>query len=197
MNKILSAALFGLLASGGAFAQSVDSPVSNGSGAYVGIKGGQSHWRADGDTSNEFGWGVQGGYRFAIDANQSIGPELGYVDFGKVKDRFPGGHTSIDGKAATLGASYRYSFDNSEVYLLGRAGYERWYGRATAAVDGLGYGHDSDHGNGYYAGVGVGYDLTPQASIVAQYDYHRANDVFDSNTHVNNGVASLGFEYRF
>lgn len=198
MKKLISITVLGLALSGlsaGVMAQ--DSYGSNGEGGYVGVKIGQSHWRANGDSSNETGYGVQGGYRFALAPNQSIGPELGYIDFGDVKRSDDFSRSSLRGKALTLGAAYRYSFMGTPVYVAARAGYERAYERARVTVYDVGSARVSDHSNGYYAGLGVGYDLTSNSSLVASYDYHRANDVFDGNDHINNGVASLGYEYRF
>jgi OmpA-OmpF porin, OOP family len=185
-----------LLAAGVGMAHAQDGA---GAGAYVGGEIGNAHWNNTGaaNTSDRFNYGVQGGYRWSINNQNALGVELGYVDFGRVAGGDGAGTTaSARANAWTLGPSYRYTFNNSGVYLSGRAGYERTYSNARVVVDGVGSIADSGRGNGYYAGVGVGYDLTHQVSVQAGYDYHRFNS--DAlGDHQNIGVASVGAEYRF
>lgn len=190
----LAVALGGL--SFGAFAQSA--PVSNGAGAYAGVKLGNSHWSdpSFSGSRDELGGGFQGGYRFALDSHQSIGPEIGYVHFGKLSASSSFGNATATGQAGTLGVSYVYSFNNP-VYLTVRGGYERWKGNLHGTVYGVGSASGNAYGNGYYEGVGVGYNINKDAAVVASYDFHRSNGVFAPNDHVNNGLATVGVEYRF
>lgn len=185
----ISLALATLAGSGAVIAQD-----TNGAGGFIGAKVGNAHWDAQGATENRFAYDVSGGYRWSLAPNQSLGAELGYVDFGTIHDRNALGHSSLAADAVTLGANYRYTLANDSTYVMGRAGYLRWHGKARTTIDGVGRFSDSNRGNGWYAGAAIGHDFTPVFGMNVGYDFHRANN--DGN-HVNFGVASVGAEYRF
>lgn len=184
--SIALAAAFGVAAT----AQAQD---TNGAGGFIGAQVGNAHWNAQGDTANRFAYGVNGGYRWSLDQNQSLGADVGYENFGKISNGNAYGDSSVKAYAWTLGGNYRYTFDNN-VYLQGRAGYMRWTADANANVYGLSHYSDSTSGNGWYAGAAVGYDITKNLGVNVGYNFHRANA---DNGHVNFGVASVGAEYRF
>lgn len=197
MKKTLLSLSFALALAAGASTAIAQDTNANGAGGFVGATVGSAHWKADGSTANRFAYGVSGGYRWSLDANQSLGAEIGYTDFGTLHDRSAFASNSLDADAYTLGANYRYAFDNGEVnryFLQARGGYLRWNAKDRLNVYGVGRSSDTEHGNGWYAGVGVGRNLGDNVSLTLNYDFHRANA---SNDHVNFGVASIGAQYRF
>ena len=189
MKKIALSASLALLALGGvstAMAQD-----TSGAGGFVTAQVGNAHWNALGEHVNRFDYGVSGGYRWALDANQSLGAELGYTNFGRIRGTAFGlVPYSVKGEGITLGANYRYNFQDPSIYLVGRAGYLR----ARVHENVPGYGHLNDYSNGYYVGAAVGYDFTPAFGMQVGYDYNRAKPF---GGHANLNVVSVGAEYRF
>lgn len=191
MKKTLLSLSLGLALIAGVSA--VQAQDANGAGGFVSATAGSAHWDANGSTANRFAYGVSGGYRWSLDANQSLGAEIGYVNFGKLRASNDFARETLDADAGTLGANYRYTFQDS-YYVEGRGGYMRWHAKDKVTVYGLGHASDSTDGNGWYAGAAVGRDFTPNFGVKVGYDFHRANG---DNDHVNFGVASVGAEYRF
>ena len=196
MNQMKSLAVVALVGAlglgvmGSAQAQSVADQ-----GGFVQAKVGNAHWNGYGLSDDRVAYGVSGGYRFNIADRQSIGPEIGYVNFGKPRTSDGQGNSaSVKGEAYTVGANYRYRFDATPVSFQARAGYARWHGRAQVTQVGFGTDAASANGNGWYAGLGVGYDFNDRTSLVVVYDYER-NKVFGQ--HINTGTATAGVEVRF
>lgn len=179
-------------------AGTVQAQDTNGAGAFVGAKVGSVHWKTADASTNRVAYGATGGYRWSLDANQSLGPEIGYTNFGKLRQTGPLGSASLGMEAATLGANYRYTFGQGAApgpyFVQGRAGYLRWHATDKARLAGVS-STSHDNGNGWYAGAAVGRDFTPNFGVTLGYDFHRAN--MDGNRHANFGVASVGAEYRF
>ena len=195
MNKMKSFALTALVGMMALGTTAVSAQTSSDQGGFVQAKVGQAHWNGYGLSDNRLGYGVSGGYRFEVAERQSIGPELGYVNFGKPRTSDGMGNAaSVKGEAYTLGVNYRYRFDATPMSFQARGGYARWHGHASVTEAGFGTSSGSSNGNGWYAGVGVGYDVTPRTSIVVAYDYER-NKVFGE--HVNTGTTTAGVEFRF
>lgn len=166
--------------------------MGNGSGGFVAGQVGSSHWNTPAFSANRPQFGVSGGYRWSTSQNQSLGAELGYADFGQ--PRFGNGvdSASVKAHAWTLGANYNVALSD-QFYLQSRAGYLRYHLTGAANLANTAYSA-STSGDGWYAGVGVGYSLTPSFGVKVGYDYNRG---VKNGTHVNIGVASVGAEYRF
>jgi OmpA-OmpF porin, OOP family len=195
MKKILLSLSIGLATAFGiaATAQAQDTNT-NGAGGFISGQVDNTHWNSHGSTANRFGYGVSGGYRFSLTPDQSIGPELGYQDFGQIRDGDVFGNTKQNAHAVTLGGNYRYTLPNSKVYLMARAGYMRWHADEDTTIYGVGRFGNGASGNGWYAGPAVGYDLAQNFGVNVGYNFYRANA---NDGHVNFGVASVGAEYRF
>ncbi|MGC1547426.1 MAG: outer membrane beta-barrel protein [Rhodanobacter sp.] len=134
-----------------------------------------------------------------------FGVETGYVDLGKAT-----GSANYDGYNETysaridgtlLGMNLKYKFGNNW-FISGRAGYFRSQMRFKANLNIPYYADQSFSqkysGDGGYAGVGVGYDITPHFSIGASYDnYYARVKVNGSGENTTVGVFSGFAEYRF
>ena len=173
------------------------------------------HYRDDLSHSN----GVFQNIRFGWRWNGIVGPEVGYAYFGKAKKDYadPARTYSIQPKALTLGLNGKYDF------------YDKWFvtahggalrSRTTVActtstipcdpvhVSGLGGGapvSNTSERNGWYAGLGVGYDVTSQVSLGLNYDdynirYNAADNPssgVDTKAKRNLAAFSASLEYRF
>lgn len=195
MKKTLFSLTLGLALLAGASVASAQS--ANGAGGFVGVSAGSAHLTVANASADRFAYGISGGYRWDVSANQSLGAEVGYVDFGNVRGAVGPFNVKLSATGETLGANYRYTFGDDTVsgdyFVAMRAGYLRWNGKVSVA----GFGSATDHGNGFYAGVGLGHDFTRNISLSVNYDFHRANDVAGSGDHINAGVTSIGAQYRF
>ena len=133
-----------------------------------------------------------------------FGLEAGYVDLGELKASMISGavleEARVNAKGWTLGATGRYHFAD-RWFVSARGGWLRSssdidYRVSTPVGSAGGSGHA--HGDGWYGGVGVGYDVSPAFGLGLNYDrYHveaKANDISaDANVDTWMGTA----EYRF
>jgi hypothetical protein len=174
--------------------------------AFLGGQVGLSHWSAEDMSDNDLGFGGYGGYRVNLGVHNSLGVEAGYVDFGKVSRSIdvyiPSLDATVKGSisahAVTVGPVYRLTFlGNSRVggtFLQLRGGYMHWYGRMRASVAGYGHASESDDGDGWYAGAGIGTYITPHFEVGVNYAYHTAK-VEGTRFKVHMALASA--EFRF
>jgi len=133
--------------------------------------------------------------------NGMIGPEIGYTKLSRVRNKNQA-DDSLKTKAVIFGVNGRYGFAE-KWYAMGHAGFMR------TTYDGAGLKNSfptKKKNNGWYAGVGVGYDITPQLSVGINYDYYRLKlkptdaagilPTFTKSTY-NVGAYSVALEYRF
>lgn len=170
--------------------------------AFVHLKGGRTSWSFNdfyGDSESSATYGAQAGYRWHINPSNSVGPEVGYVDFGKVDDGI-GGFASLElkGTAVTVGLNYQLTFGSGSFFLDARAGYMHWRGHASSAISlgSLGsYSASGDgSGDGEYAGAGVGYYLTQNFGLSMNYDFHMTRV---DHQRVRLGSFTVGLDFRF
>ncbi|SFM94741.1 outer membrane protein [Dokdonella immobilis] len=191
----------------GVHAQTVDGTFVNANVGSASLDGGL------GD-KHETSYGLHGGYRWAISPGGLLGVEAGYVDFGNYS--FPAtfvtldplgtppgdsvtvtgrGHTQVDGW--TLGATGRFNFA-PRWYVDGRAGYLHagidTRLRYTALDGSVIRERFNSNADGWYAGAGVGFDVSDAVSIGLHYDYHR---IRDHGASVDPDVVSMSGEFRF
>ncbi|OOG59895.1 outer membrane beta-barrel protein [Rhodanobacter sp. C03] len=158
---------------------------------------GQSHYNDNGFSDRtDVSVAVRGGYSWQSDV-VDFGVETGYVDLGKahgtVTDGAISANYSAQGKGPLLGINLKYKFVN-KWFVSGRLGYFR----STLVENISGFGSQSYSGNGGYAGVGVGYDITPHFSLGASYDNYRGRVKYAGSSYADNiGVVSGFAEYRF
>lgn len=146
---------------------------------------------------NDTGYGINGGYRWALNPNVAIGVEGGYTDLGKFspKDGLSGlPQAKISGW--TLGVDGHFNI-NPNWYVSARGGLFR------GDVKGAYFpGNDStgtpvyvdDTSTKYYAGAGFGYDFSNNLSVGLNYDYYKADK---SGLSVDPRLLSVSAEYRF
>ncbi|HET6555658.1 MAG TPA: outer membrane beta-barrel protein [Dyella sp.] len=193
----LAFAAAGLVAAPAAFSQ--DAGQNAQQGWYVGANAGYGQVKKGPYDDGDVAGAVKGGYRFALNPETSLGVEVGYVYLGRVDARSlysqnVGGNTQSKLQGATAGLDLRYSFS------------PKWYGEVRGgAFFAKGEGLTNDKFNpqqvrfnstNYYAGAGVGYNVTPKWSVALNYDYYQASDN-DKNIHLPTNLYSVSAEYRF
>lgn len=188
LTPILLAAL-ALTTTYSAASMAAESDVKNDSGLYVG--GNYGYLKVDGDDDfdddNDVWQGLVG-YKF----NPYIAVEGSYIDFGKYGSSVAGAET--DGYTAALKLMLPLG-ERVELYAKGG---QLWYDTDyhVAGIDG------GDDDTGVFAGAGVGFKITENFLINAEYTWYDAEidagDVVDgADTSTDFKQASIGLEYRF
>jgi OOP family OmpA-OmpF porin len=175
----------------------------------------------------DLGYGLRFGYRWSGPVDLAV--ESGFVDLGRLNlqssrgaglsiVRFITDKVRLDTKAVTLGLAGRYVFGNQQEWLVSaRGGLLRGYadieerenvhwryllgnpsGFYTSATS------HSDSYTSWYAGLGIGYRITPQLSLSMTYDSYRVKARFVANEpwlgpdyHHSVGLSSLYLEYSY
>ena len=157
---------------------------------------GQSNYRMGGvsDKTDVF-QNVRFGWRW----NGIVGAEIGYAYLGKVKNDFNFGNSWAKPRVAQIGVTAKYNFHDGW-FVTGHGGYLR--SRTTAGITvGNVSASEKSWNNGWYAGAGVGYDVTRNVSLALNYDnYHVKNGRGGSDqpqTSANVAAYSASVEYRF
>jgi OOP family OmpA-OmpF porin len=157
---------------------------------------GQSNYRIGGisDKSDVF-QNVRFGWRW----NGIVGAEIGYAYLGQAKNTADFATTFAKPRLGQIGVTGKYNFYNNW-YVTGHGGYLR--SRTTAGVTvGDVTASQRSWNNGWYAGAGVGYDVTKNVSVAVNYDnyhvkYGRAG-ASESQANTNVAAYSGSVEYRF
>lgn len=197
MNKLLLSAALAAAALSPFAAQADEAASSNQlNNFFVTGNLGQSNYRVGGltDKSDVF-QSVRFGWRW----NNIVGAETGFTSLGQGK--LSNGPLTIgfQPKAVILGVNAKYDFYGSW-FVTGHGGYLR--SRTTASAT---YGDSrtttKSWNNGWYAGVGVGYNVTDNVALALNYDnYHvKFGRAGASQSQLNANVAaySASLEYRF
>jgi OOP family OmpA-OmpF porin len=190
----LALATAGLLAVPAVFAQSA--PTDNGGWFINGNVGRTSinHGPYDG---HDTGYALNGGYRWSLAPSFSLGAEVGYNDLGNIhtKNIFNSQSVVTPGKSQlhgwTAGANAHLDL-SPNWYISGRTGLYSW----------TGHGMDNDvnpvrkglNDTSWYAGAGVGYNVTSNLSVGLNYDYF---DAKKHNIDLSTDMVSASAEYRF
>ncbi len=184
----------GLLAVPAVFAQSA--PADNG-GWFVNGNVGRTSINHGPYDDHDTGYALNGGYRWSLAPSFALGAEVGYNDLGNIhpKNIFNSQPVVDRGKSNlhgwTVGANARFDL-SPNWYVGGRAGLYSWTGHGLSndinpVRKGL-----SD--NSWYAGAGVGYNLTSNLSVGVNYDYF---DASKRNVDLSTDMVSVSAEYRF
>ena len=197
MNKTLLALAFasaGLLAVPAAFAQST--PTHN-DGWFINGNVGQASLNHGPYDDSSTGYGINGGYRWAVNPSVALGAEVGYNDLGNIHARniFNSSPVIERGKSQlhgwTAGANARFDLSR-DWYLSGRAGVYSWTGHGLSnEVNPVRKSLDD---TSWYAGAGVGYNLNRNLSVGLNYDYF---DAQRRNVDLSTDMVSVSAEYRF
>ncbi|MFT4247236.1 MAG: porin family protein [Pseudomonas sp.] len=195
MNKpviLLILSTLGLTAAPAALAQD-----ANGSGWFVGGYAGRASIDKDDYNGSDTGYGIAGGYRWGLFEWLSLGVEVGYNDLGNIKasNLFNGDEVVQDTsklRGWTVGINQRFNF-SPRWYASLHGGLYGWKGHGLSNDDVFESRSDLDRVS-WYAGAGVGYNVTDRFSIGANYDHFDAKK-FDVDLSTN--LASISAEYRF
>jgi hypothetical protein len=193
-------------------------------GTFIGINGGRtnydiSHSGFQDKTDTAFGAVV--GYRWAVDRPFYFGVEAGYVDLGKITSRYEwGGLTFVDkekfalkGNAVLIGGNGKWVLPHHWT-ITARLGLARshtsydirsdyyqsdYYRNTSDTPYETDKSHDSSNDIGIYAGVGFGFDFTPNFGVTVNYDNYslKAQGITDDKRTVNVGVWGGAAEFRF
>ncbi|RDS82640.1 outer membrane beta-barrel protein [Dyella psychrodurans] len=199
MKKTLFAvalATAGLVAIPAAFAQDASTQQLAQQGWYVSGEAGYGQVnKGPYDSNGDVVGGVKGGYRFALNPNISLGVEAGYEYLGRVDARGASGNSSLRSKlyGPTLGTSLRYNF-TPKWYGEVRAG--AFFAEGQGLTDSANPSYQRFDRTRYYAGAGVGYNITQNWSVGVNYNYYdgsgrRGGAQLDTN------AVTVAAEYRF
>lgn len=156
---------------------------------YVGLNLGRANWgdSCDGfsgifdcDDSDFAGKFYTGGL-----ISRMVGLEIGYVNFGRPDTQFG------NWKAHGINASIVANLPVDPVNIFARFG--TTYGWTTTP-GGAGLRSGDDDGFGISYGAGIGFDVTPQFQVTAEWDRTRFNFV---NEDQDLDMYSLGVRYKF
>lgn len=153
------------------------------------------------------------GYAWHVAPTFDLGVEGGYVDLGKLVasyryenaagDYFLDEHADLNATGWLAGINGKLDLTN-KWYVSARAGWLRSSADATYRYSETGYpgvyASGSADGDGWYGGVGVGYDLTPDFSLGLNYDnYHAKADIDNALGSVDSNIGAYTFtaEFRF
>ena len=191
----LALAAAGVLAVPAAFAQ--NAPTENGSWFVNGNIGRTAINQGPYDKGHDTGYAVNGGYRWALAPNFSLGAEVGYNDLGNIhaKNIFNSQPVVANNKSQlhgwTAGANAHLNL-SPNWYVSGRAGLYSWTGHGLSndvAPINKGLSDTS-----WYSGAGVGYNITSNLSVGVNYDYF---DAKKQNVDLSTDMVSASAEYRF
>lgn len=195
MNKILLAAALAVVAAA-PFAAQADENNNQLDNFYVAGNLGQSNYRLGGfSDKNDVFQNVRFGWRW----NGIVGAEIGYAYLGKAKTDIGSSTFSTKSRVGEIGLTGKYNFYQNW-FVTGHGGYLRSRGTDEADMGDASFRQHSWN-NGWYAGAGVGYDITKNVALGINYDnyhvkYGRAGaDEPQANTNV--AAYSASVEVKF
>jgi len=194
---VVALATVGFAAVPAAFAQSAASPTSQ-QGWYVGAEAGYGEINKGpyNDKGNAIG-GIKGGYRFAINPEMSVGVEGGYQYLGQVDARSDSSKSSLRSKldGPTLGASLRYNFAPN---WYGEIRSGAFYAQGQGLTDTVNPTYQHFNRISYYAGAGVGYNISQNWSVGLNYNYYNGTSRGGSKgVQLQTNAVTVSGEYRF
>jgi len=188
-------------------------------GAFVQANVGHANANTSGSSSTAYG--ALGGYRWAVDAPFYLGVEGGYVNLNRAHftsdSAFPitditgphtlTSHSRIKSKdeAVLLGVNGKWELPG-QYFVTAHTGVARYrnniHVQATGTLDGVPTEGFNDrysyYDTNYYAGVGFGYDFSPQVSLSFTYDHYAPRyAAFGIKETVNLDMYAAAVEFRF
>ncbi|MGP5408288.1 porin family protein [Psychrobacter celer] len=160
---------------------------------YAGVKIGQ--YSPDDAEDDAFSYGVYGGYKFTPE----FGLEAEYLttsDTDAFEDSFEKSEYNAD--VYGLYATYDYAFPNTAVYAKGRLGVAKNEIDVdyTDKLDASENESFSMSDTGVAGGLGLGYNVSPMASVEVMYNVYPTIDFDDGEDLDANGV-TLGAHFKF
>ena len=185
------------------------------------IQGNFGRTNTNANDNNSSGYGALGGYRWAVDAPFYLGLEGGYAELNRnhftARSDFDfvdmsGAHTlasqsRIKGKneAILLGVNGKWELP-ARYFITAHAGVARYRNdvriHSTGTLDGQPTDGSHDHyryyDTSYYAGIGFGYDFSPQLGMSFNYDHYAPRyDVAGYKYKAKFDSYTAGVEFRF
>ena len=171
-------------------------PTQNG-GWFIGGNVGQASMDHGPYNDDSTGYGINGGYRWALGPAVALGVEVGYNDLGNIqpKNLFSNQAVVADGKTQlhgwTTGVNGHFNL-SPNWYVSARTGIYGWKGHGLSNDQNpVRTGLDD---TSWYAGAGVGYDFSNNVSLGVNYDHY---DAKKQRVNLSTNMVSVGAEYRF
>lgn len=143
------------------------------------------------------GYGINGGYRWAVNPAIALGVELGYNDLGNISpknvfnDRPIVARNKADLRGWMTGVNGHFNV-SPNWYVSARTGVYLWKGHGLSNTENpIRKGLDD---TSWYAGAGVGYDFSNNVSLGVNYDYF---DAKKQGVNLSTDMISVSAEYRF
>lgn len=191
----IALAAAGLTALPAAHAQSQDK-----GGFFINGNVGQANLDKGVYDTDDTGYGVNLGYRWAVAPNLALGVEGGYTDLGKFSPKgsavngLPTGEFLRDAELKGWNAGVNAHFNLSDNwYLSGRTGLFRGDAKGDYLSAGLPVSGDNKS-NKWYAGAGFGYDFSNNFSVGLNYDYYKVDK---NGLNLDPNLLSVSAEARF
>lgn len=190
--KILQKTLLAL-ATGTLLSVSAQAAINYSGQTYAGVKVGQ--YSPDDVKDDALSYGVYGGYKFT----PNFGVEAEYLTTSDA-DAFDDSSEKSEYSADIYGvyATYDYTFPNTALYAKGRLGVAKNkidvdYTDKFDSSENESFGYSD---TGVAGGLGLGYNITPMASVEAMYNFYPTID-FDGGDDVDSNGITLGAHYKF
>ncbi len=163
---------------------------------FVNGNAGQSSYRLGAlDHKSSEAYALNTGYRWAITPMFDLGLEGGYTTLGHGALGGALGTTRLKLRGWTLGGNAKFNF-GEQFYATARFG--NFHSRTGVSETDSGnktvYG-SSD--NGWYGGIGVGYNVLPGLGVGVSYDTYHSHARVLGDRYLTTGVYSANAEFRF
>lgn len=162
--------------------------------AYVGVNAGNAELKLSGDygsgKEDKTGYKAYAGYDF----NKNFGVELGYANFGKLKERDAGVSVSMETSAVYLAATATLPV-NPQFSAFAKVGASQ--NRTKAVLSGFGerYSGSKDKTAAMF-GIGAAYHFNQNISAVAEYE-NFGKTYNEDGAKLKASLVSIGVRYKF
>jgi opacity protein-like surface antigen len=190
MKKLALAAIVAAASISASFAAQAQSQF------FVNGNAGQSSYRLGAlkHKSSE-AYAINAGYRWAITPVFDLGLEGGYTTLGHGSFNGPLGTTRLKVRGWTLGGNAKFNI-GEQFYTTARFGnFHSRTGLTTSAFGDKAVFASSD--NGWYGGIGAGYNVLPNLSVGIAYDTYHSHARVLGDGYITTGVYSANAEFRF
>jgi opacity protein-like surface antigen len=209
MRKMLMCAA--VAASLAGFSHASKASDSNGE-TFVNGSVGQSKYHGSGfDDNSDTGAAIYVGYRWSPEQRFWIGPELGFVDLGKLTQQeqlaygngYYADYTSrAKSRAMLLGVNMKWAL-GEQMYLVAHGGIDKAHTTLSYyEEDNFGYGPSQETSrvskNSWYAGATLGYNFNRNFGLGVSYDnYNVRTASTGSQNRANASIIGVTAEVRF
>ena len=182
------------LATGSLLSMGAQAAVSYAGQPYAGVKVGQYNPDVDG-VDKATSYGVYGGYKMA----NNFGVEAEYLGTDdKTYQENAITESEYSGKTYGLYGTYDYTFPNTALYAKGRLGVAKNEIDLERKVKRTGISSSNTISDtGIAGGVGLGYNVTPMASVEAMYNMYPTIEGENNTADVDVSGITLGAHLKF